>query len=183
MELNLWLMSSNDSFLRRGSNMKTTVPHNPEQNGCIERSMRTVVEAARSMVHGTNCPQQLWAEACHTACHVLDRVLLSGDSKSPFELVTGKPPTLKIFGSKAFVLKRPEERGKWDKKVRETVLVGVESGTKSFRCRDSTAQKTVHSRDVKILEADSMNESPVPEDDWFIDGQPLTQQLRLQIRR
>lgn len=157
---------------------ETTVPHNPEQNGYIERSMRTVVEAARSMIHGTNCSRQLWAEACNTACHVLNRIPLSEDSKSPFELVTGKPPTLKylkIFGSKAFVLKRPEERGKWDKKVRETILVGYESGTKSFRCWDSTAQKIVHSRDVKILEPNSLNESPLPEDDWFIDGQSLTQ--------
>jgi transposase InsO family protein len=42
---------------------ETSVPHTPEQNGVAERSNRTVVEAARSMLHQKNLPLELWAEA------------------------------------------------------------------------------------------------------------------------
>lgn len=41
----------------RGIKHETSVPYTPEQNGFVERSIRTVCEAARSMVHGTNLPK------------------------------------------------------------------------------------------------------------------------------
>lgn len=35
--------------------LETTVPYSPEQNGRAEREMRTIVEAARSMLYGETC--------------------------------------------------------------------------------------------------------------------------------
>ena len=40
-----------------------SVPYVPEQNGCIEREIRTVVELARSVIHSKEQPKKLWAEA------------------------------------------------------------------------------------------------------------------------
>ena len=156
---------------------ETSVPYNPQQNGYIERSMRTVTEAARSMIHSAGCSTQLWAEACSTACFILNLVPLGDNDKSPSELVTGFAPDLKylrIFGSKAFVLKRSEERHKWDKKTREAILVGYESGTKSYRLWDPEDRKLIRSRDVKIIEPPLVPSSPLPEDDWFAEVQPLS---------
>ena len=41
----------------------------PEQNGLVEMSNRTLVEAARSMLAQNSLPQFLWAEAVNTACY------------------------------------------------------------------------------------------------------------------
>ena len=44
-----------------------TGPYSPEQNGQIEREMRTVVESARSMLYASNLDKDMWAEAVNYA--------------------------------------------------------------------------------------------------------------------
>ena len=94
-----------------------SAPYTPEQNGYIERSIRTVTEAARAMIHGANVAKFLWAEAVNTAVHVLNRLPLTPGCKSPLEIVTSIAPTfdhLKVFGSKVFIHVRDGKRAKWD---------------------------------------------------------------------
>ena len=45
-------------------------PHNPQQNGVAERKNRTIVGAARAMLHDQGLPLHLWAKACNTAVYV-----------------------------------------------------------------------------------------------------------------
>lgn len=84
-----------------------SVAYTPEQNGCAEREMRTIVEAARTMFHAKNLDMKLWAEAVNTATYVLNRTDKSTiKHKTPFELwwkVKTKNDHLRIFGSEAFV--------------------------------------------------------------------------------
>lgn len=54
-----------------------SVPYTPEQNGRIERDMRTVVEAARTMLHAKNLNLNLCAEAVNLAVYVLNRTGVS----------------------------------------------------------------------------------------------------------
>lgn len=50
------------------------MPYTPEQNGCAERDNRTIVEAARAMMHAhEQLPQGLWAELANTAVYILNR--------------------------------------------------------------------------------------------------------------
>lgn len=57
-----------DEFLSdKGIRHQRSVPYTPEQNGCAEREMRTIVESARTMLHSKNLRLELWAEAVHTA--------------------------------------------------------------------------------------------------------------------
>jgi len=56
-----------------GIKHEKSVSYTPEQNGAIERENRTVVEAARSMLHTKKMPIKLWAEAVHTAIYVSHR--------------------------------------------------------------------------------------------------------------
>ena len=58
---------------------------------------------------------------------------------------------LRVYGSKAFVHVRDDERRKWDPKARETILVGYE-GTHAYRLWDKNSRKLTISRDVKIVE-------------------------------
>ncbi|CAI6372298.1 unnamed protein product [Macrosiphum euphorbiae] len=52
-----------------GIKHETSVPYTPEQNGKAERSMRTICEAARTMIYAKNFPKSLWAEAVNTVEH------------------------------------------------------------------------------------------------------------------
>jgi transposase InsO family protein len=46
------------------------VPHNPQQNGVTERKNRTIVGAARAMLHDQGLPMHLCVEACNTVVYV-----------------------------------------------------------------------------------------------------------------
>lgn len=75
---------------------ETTVTYSPEQNGKAERDMRTIVEAARTMMQAKRINKILWAEAVNTAVYVLNRTSKSRvQGITPFQLWTGKDFDLK----------------------------------------------------------------------------------------
>lgn len=49
-----------------------TNPYTPQQNGCAERTNRTVVDLARIMLLAKNLPKILWAEAVNAAVYTLN---------------------------------------------------------------------------------------------------------------
>lgn len=57
----------NNSILRQ-----VIVPYSPQQNGRIEREMRTVVEMTRIMIHSQNLTMELWAKAVNYAVYILN---------------------------------------------------------------------------------------------------------------
>ena len=72
----------------RGIKHELSAQYAPEQNGYIERSNRTVVEAVRSLLHAKNLPLGLWAEAAATVVHVLNRSVNKRlNSLTPYELL------------------------------------------------------------------------------------------------
>ena len=48
-----------DSGIKR----ELSTPYNPQQNGIAERKNRTIMEAARVMLHDQDLPMHIWAEA------------------------------------------------------------------------------------------------------------------------
>ena len=76
-----------DFLEARGIKLLTSAPYTTEQNGRVEREMRTVVETARPMVLSRNLPVRLWAEAVKTAVYIMNRALGARSSvATPFEL-------------------------------------------------------------------------------------------------
>lgn len=140
----------------RGIRHQRTVPYSPEQNGSAEREMRTIVEAARTMIHAKNLPIKLWAEATNAAVYILNRTGTSSvKGVSPFELWFGKQPQidhLKVFGSKVFTHIPQEKRRKWDRKAEEGVFVGYCENTKGFRIWQPEVNKIIVSRDIIFKE-------------------------------
>ena len=67
---------------------------------------------ARAMMQESNIPQTFWAEAVHTAMHILKKAHLRPSSdKTPYELWHGKPTSIKhfrIFGSKCYIKNNDE---------------------------------------------------------------------------
>ena len=49
-----------------GIKRELTTPYTPQQNGVAERKNRSIVEAAKAMIHDQNLPMQLWVEASRT---------------------------------------------------------------------------------------------------------------------
>lgn len=45
---------------------ETSVSYTPQQNGKAERSMRTILEAAKTILYTKNLSKTLWAEAGNT---------------------------------------------------------------------------------------------------------------------
>jgi len=53
-----------------GIKRELTTPHNPQQNGVVERKNRTIVGAAWAMLHDQGLPLHLWAKACNTMVYL-----------------------------------------------------------------------------------------------------------------
>ena len=99
-------MSALPGTTGRGIKHESSASYAPEQNGYIERSNRTVVEAVRSLLHAKNLPLGLWAEAAATVVHVLNRSVNKRlNNLTPYELIYKVRPDVsyfRTFGSDAY---------------------------------------------------------------------------------
>lgn len=120
-----------------GIQHQRTVVYSPEQNGAAERENRTLMEAARTMLHGRGFDGKFWAEAVNLANYVLNA---SGNScvtnVTPFEVWFQKKPNiadLKVFGEEVYTHIPKENRRKLDAKGKRGFFVGHEEGVKGYR--------------------------------------------------
>ncbi|RVW38157.1 Retrovirus-related Pol polyprotein from transposon TNT 1-94 [Vitis vinifera] len=74
-----------------------TMPGSPSMNGVAERRNRTLKDMVRSMISHSTLPEKLWGEALKTAAYILNRVPTKAAAKTPYELWTGRKPSLKHF--------------------------------------------------------------------------------------
>ncbi len=135
-----------------GIRHQKSVTYTPEHNGRAERDMRTIVEAARTMIHSKQLPLKLWAEAVNTAVYVMN---CTGPSpvkdKTPFELFYNKKPSinhLRVFGSEVFVHIPKEKRKKWNKKAKRGIFIGYSDDTKGYRVWIEEENKIEITRDI-----------------------------------
>ena len=57
-----------DGYCRQeGIKRQLTVPYTPDHNGVAERKNRSIIGAARAMLHDQSLPFFLWAKTCSTA--------------------------------------------------------------------------------------------------------------------
>ena len=90
-----------DAYLKeKGIIHQTTLPNNPAQNGAAERTNRTIMETARTMVCHANVPQKFWAEAVNTAVYLRNRSpTVSLKQVTPYEHWTGEgPESIWLYG-------------------------------------------------------------------------------------
>ena len=72
-----------------------TMPSSPSMNGVVERRNLTLKDLVRSMISHSNFPKSLWGEALMTTAYILNRVPTKATAKTPYEIWTGKKPSLK----------------------------------------------------------------------------------------
>ena len=83
-----------------------TPPGTPQRNGVSERRNRTLLDMVRSMMSQSDLPLSFWGYALETAAFTLNRVPSKSVVKTPYEMWTGKCPSLsflKIWGCEVYV--------------------------------------------------------------------------------
>jgi hypothetical protein len=136
---------------KKGIRHESSAPHCPEQNGVAERANRTVVEAARSLIHAKGLPIKFWAEAVACAVYTLNRVPSKASKSTPHQIWHKAKPdltNLRVFGSTAFVHIPAAERRKIDPKSVKCIFIGYCSTQKAHRFWDPVACKVKVSRDA-----------------------------------
>jgi hypothetical protein len=66
----------------------------PQQNGVAKRCNCTLIDMVRSMLSYSTLSINSWMEALKTVVHILNRVSSKSVPKTPYELWTGRKPTL-----------------------------------------------------------------------------------------
>lgn len=143
-------------LIEQGIKHETSTPYCPEQNGYVERHMRTVTEAALSMIHDAGLAHSFWGKAVSYAVHIQNRIVAKHlNDITPHQAFTGSKPSLshiRIFGTKAFMYIQKGQRKKWDAKAKEMIFVGYDEDKKSYRLMDPASKRIFFSHDVLVDE-------------------------------
>ena len=136
----------------------------PQQNGLAERFNKTLMEIARSMIHGANLPKSLWGEAIQAANYLKNRSPHKGldEDITPYEAFTGIKPFvghLRIFGSKVYVHVPRNQRSKLSPRAWVGTFVGYAPEQRGYKVWKNNRTEVVVSRDLIFLERDIMTSS------------------------
>jgi len=144
-----------------------TMPGSPTMNGVAERRNRTLKDMVRSMISHSTLPQSLWGEALKTAAYILNRVPTKATTKTPYELWTGKKPSLNhlhVWGCPAEARPyRPNER-KLDSRTISCYFVGYSERSRGFKFYDPKSKsifETINARffeDIEFAGGDSVRD-------------------------
>ena len=143
-----------------GIQRELIAPHNPQQNGVAEEKNRTIVGAARTMLHDQGLPVHLWAEACNTTVYVQNhcpyRIL---GMSTPEEAYFGKKPDLshlRIFGANIYMHVTKDAKKKLEPTAEVRIFVGYTDTPHNYRVYLPDSGKTVVRRDIKFQEEKAM---------------------------
>src|SRR5258706_3514239 len=145
----------------------TSTAYTPQQNGKAERSIRTILEHALSMLCSANLSDGFWQDAVGTAVHLINwSTCTSLKRMTPEESWSGSKPdiaNLCVFGCPAYVL-IPKELcvGKLAHKTRWCIFVGYSSTQKAWRFWNPVKHSVIESRDVVFDERVQCCDHPLP---------------------
>ena len=114
----------------------------------------------RSMLSHSTLPINLWMEVLKTACHVLNKVPNKSVPKTPYEIWTGRKPTLNyllVWGCPAEARVFNPNIGKLDPKTVSCHFIGYPDKSKAYRfyCPNQFT-KFVETRHAMFLESEMM---------------------------
>ncbi len=107
------------------------MPYSQQQNGLVEKLMRTIVEGARAQIVDSCLPLKLWAEFISTMVYLRIRSpssAISDQTITPFQIWhKSNPPSvghIRIFGCTAYVFDETMPKPKLASKTWTGFLVG-----------------------------------------------------------
>jgi transposase InsO family protein len=132
-----------------------TMPGSPTMNGVAERRNRTLKDMVRSMISHSTLPESLWGEALKTAAYILNRVPTKATTKTPYELWTGKKPSLKhlhVWGCPAEARPyRPNEK-KLDSRTVSCYFIGYSERSRGYKFYDPTTRSIFEMGNARFFE-------------------------------
>ncbi|MBW0538921.1 hypothetical protein O181_078636 [Austropuccinia psidii MF-1] len=131
-----------------------TIPYEHHQNGKVERTNRTLAEAARAMMIRANLPPTFWTYALRHAAWVFNRVLHAKNDVTPYEAVIKRKPSLallRVFGCKAFVHNMTQQKD-LTAKATEVIHLGVAQDSQGWVFFDQAARKLIRGASVIFKE-------------------------------
>ena len=153
----------------------------------MERKNRVVQEMARVLLHNKKVLKSFWGEVVNIACHTLNRVYFSPDSKkTPYELWRGKKPVVKyfrIFDSNYYILRDRENLEKFDAKSDNRYFLGYSSISRAYRVYNLRTKIVMKSSNVVIndevcSEVHSKNTALVQDKSMEVDDSFLVDYVR-----
>ncbi|MBW0542359.1 hypothetical protein O181_082074 [Austropuccinia psidii MF-1] len=90
----------------RGIIHETSIPYEHHQNGKIERTNRSILEIARTILIASQLPRELWPYAFRHAVWIFNRVLHADGVATPYEIIAKRKPSLaplRVFGAKGYI--------------------------------------------------------------------------------
>ena len=148
-----------DMLAEKGISFEPAAPDTQAQNGHSERKGGVLLVKARALRIDAGLPHYLWHEVIKTAAYIANRTPMRKHGwKTPYEMVTGKPPHLghlHAYGCKAYPLnKHIPRKMKLQERAHLGYLVGYEART-IFRIWIPSQRKIIRTRDV-LFDDDSI---------------------------
>ncbi len=142
---------------------RTGLEHEPspryrkEHNGVVERSIQTIGNGARAMMHHGNAPERDFKYAVKHALFCKNDSMtkankLSATPNATFEGVSTLPPSRRILKAPLFCLAYPviydEERRKHGNRASPAIYLGVESSSSAYLFRDIRSGRSFFNADA-----------------------------------
>nr|GEW55644.1 uncharacterized mitochondrial protein AtMg00810-like [Tanacetum cinerariifolium] len=173
----------NDLCLRKGIKREFSNARTPQQNGVAKRRIRTLIEAARTMLADAKLPVTFSTEAVNTACYVRNKVLVNkSQNKTLYELFNGRTPSigfLKPFGCHVIILNTLDHLWKFDAKGDEGYFIGYSMSSKAFRIFNKRTKKVEENLHVDFLENKLIEKGAGP--NWLFDIDTLTNSMNYML--
>ena len=119
------------------------MPGSPSINGVSKRRNNTLKNMVKSMISHSSLPESLWGEALKTAAYILNRVPTKATAKTPYEVWTGRKPSLKhlrIWGSPAEARPYKPYEKKLDSRIISSYFIGYSERSRGYKFYDPTAK-------------------------------------------
>lgn len=129
----------------------TSSPYTPQQNGFIEREVRTISTIARTLINATSLGEKLLPEAIKTACYLKNRLPTRRSVISPFERFTGRKPcysNLVEFGREVQILKTDHRVSKFESRTIPGYVVGYTNRRNTLRVYIPELQKVIETCNI-----------------------------------
>ena len=170
-------LSMRTFLLTRGIHLRMSCPYTSPQNGKAERIIRTINNAARSLLFQASMPPSYWVEALHVATHLLN-ILPTKTLKSstPHLSLFGVQPSyehLRVFGCACYPNLSATASHKLAPRSTLCVFLGYSPNHKGYRCLDLQSNRVIISRHV-VFDEDSFpmsrqSSTPCAEEFEFFD--------------
>jgi hypothetical protein len=144
--------ASRSFFLTHGVQLRLSCPYTSAQNGRAERMIRTTTNMIHCLLFQASLPASYWAEALHTATHLLSRLPSKAVSHpTPYFALYDTTPTydhLRVFGCACYPNTSATAPHKLSPRSTRCLFLGYSSDHKGYRCLDLASHHIIISHHV-----------------------------------